>query len=106
MEPAPRINKALMPQYLGRTVRLVAKVSAPPDRNQDAQVESSDGERVTVHQANPGNYSNAFIEVIGKVNNDGSVTEYTSSSFGNDFNLPNYNEMILLAHMHQEIFIK
>ena len=127
MEAAPRINKSLMPQYLGKTVRLVGKVESVPDRNGEAAILSSDGERVKILHANPSTFCTAFVEVLGKVNSDGSIQEYTSSSFGNTFGAPpplsfhfsfddrltkraadlaSYNEMIVLAHMHQEIFIR
>jgi len=44
------------------------------------------------------------MEVIGIVNEDLSISELTSTNFGNDFNLEIYNEQIIKAQKFPAIF--
>ncbi|KAG9413192.1 60S acidic ribosomal protein P1-alpha 3 [Aphanomyces cochlioides] len=108
---APRVNKAIMAQFVGRTVALVGSLESWTGSM--AVVKTSDGGLVTVHPQPGADYSryrnqfnrksfmmpcSKFVEVIGLVQPDGSLKEYKCTSFGDDFDLKNYDKLVHLIH--------
>ncbi|EQC27857.1 hypothetical protein SDRG_14437 [Saprolegnia diclina VS20] len=94
--PAPRVNKALMASYVNRTVALVGSMESWTGNS--AIVKASDGGLVTVIPAPGADYSSKFVEVIGLVQPDGSLQEFKCTSFGDNFDLGNYDKLVALMH--------
>ncbi|OQR98421.1 hypothetical protein ACHHYP_08640 [Achlya hypogyna] len=94
--PAPRVNKALMAGYINRTVALVGSMESWTGNS--AVVKASDGGLVTIHPSPGADYSSKFVEVIGQVQPDGSLQEFKCTSYGDDFDLANYDKLVALMH--------
>ncbi|OQS07623.1 hypothetical protein THRCLA_20108 [Thraustotheca clavata] len=94
--PAPRVNKATMVNYINRTVALVGSMESWTGSN--AVIKSSDGGLVTVHPSPGADYSSKYVEVIGQVQHDGSIQEFKCTSFGDDFDMANYDKLVMLIH--------
>lgn len=94
----PRINKALLPKYVGRTVRLVGRVTGK--RGGEVEVQTSDGGSVTVRTSSGlDDYDAGMIcEIIGKVHEDLTLEEYNMSVWNADFNMDNFNQLVRLVH--------
>ena len=57
---------------------------------------ASDGHSVDVAFNEPQAAASRFVEVTGQVQPDGSLSGYTTTNLGDDFDLANYNEAVLL----------
>jgi len=79
----PRVNAALLPDNVGRTVRLVGKFVAL--RGDSLVFETSDRQEVKVHGLDVSNVSAPFAEVLGTVRPDYSLSGYRLTPFGNSF---------------------
>ncbi|KAG0358372.1 hypothetical protein BGZ54_010452 [Gamsiella multidivaricata] len=55
---------------------------------------ASDKGQVEIHMNDKSQYGTQFVEVIGVVNGDNSITEMISTNFGNDFDMETYNELV------------
>ena len=82
---SPRVNGALLSQYQGKTVRLVGRVVNYQPGSPTANIEASDGVTVTIRLNPVSQISSSFIEVLGTVNPDNSLSEIQSTSFGDNF---------------------
>jgi replication factor A3 len=81
----PRVNKTLLVNHIGRTVRLVGKIISHDNHSRIAILETSDNGQVHVQMNPMSSYNSLFVEVIGKVNDDLSLKELTFTDFGNNF---------------------
>lgn len=90
MYVTPRVNKALIGNYIGKNVRVVGQVQSKP-MNGKAILLASDKGTVTVNTQpqSQDTWTDKFMEVIGKVNDDLSVDELFSTNFGNNFGKSN-----------------
>ncbi|ORX95555.1 replication factor A protein 3 [Basidiobolus meristosporus CBS 931.73] len=101
-KPTPRINSSMLGQHTNKTVRIVGKVMQLQEGS--ALIESSDHGQISV-SLNPGTtFSTPYVEIIGIVQQDLSVQELTSSGFGENFDLDNYNSLVELSRKYTEIF--
>eukprot|EP01112_Ceratiomyxa_fruticulosa_P007770 TRINITY_DN2018_c0_g1_i2.p1 TRINITY_DN2018_c0_g1~~TRINITY_DN2018_c0_g1_i2.p1 ORF type:complete len:106 (-),score=22.22 TRINITY_DN2018_c0_g1_i2:164-481(-) len=98
----PRVNKSYLSSFVGNTVRLVGKVIN--QNSGTAVLESSDHQQVQVYQQQGSHYADEFVEVIGKVNPDGTIREEIFYNWGSNFDLDLYNEAIQEYHKHRELF--
>ncbi|ETW10175.1 hypothetical protein H310_00545 [Aphanomyces invadans] len=94
--PAPRVNKAILAQFVGHTVSLVGSIESWT--GSQAVLKTSDNGFVTVHPQPGADYSSKYVEVIGSVQPDGSLKEFKCTSFGDDFDLKNYDKLVQLIH--------
>ena len=83
-EATPRINGELLKQYVGRVVRLVGHLVPEKLSQQGFVIQTSDGLEAAVHSTNAVAQT-GYVEVLGRVEHDLSVTEISSVSFGDDF---------------------
>eukprot|EP00283_Hemiselmis_rufescens_P004418 CAMPEP_0173436732 /NCGR_PEP_ID=MMETSP1357-20121228/17030_1 /TAXON_ID=77926 /ORGANISM="Hemiselmis rufescens, Strain PCC563" /LENGTH=113 /DNA_ID=CAMNT_0014401855 /DNA_START=56 /DNA_END=397 /DNA_ORIENTATION=+ len=99
-QPAPRINSTLLQQRVGLQVTVVGKVKPGVGQGEYVHLEGSDGGDIIVNrsQSVQGDYGSDFVEVVGTVNADRTVTEAKFSNFGNDFDLKQYNDLVLLSN--------
>lgn len=77
-----RVNGGMLGSMAGRDVRVVGKVLQ--QANGSAVLEASDGASVRVAGANDA-FASAYVEVIGRVNADGSVQQHAFANFGDVF---------------------
>ncbi|KAF9985430.1 hypothetical protein BGZ75_002991 [Mortierella antarctica] len=49
-------------------------------------------------------YGTQFVEVIGVVNGDHSISEMTSTNFGNEFDIDTYNEAVKKMQQFPSVF--
>jgi len=100
-QAVPRVNSALLKQNVGGTVRLAGKVAG--ELKQDSTqmtLETSDKENVVVSLTNDAAIylTSPFVEVVGKVEPNGTVLEYSGVALSSDFDLELYNKMVLLMN--------
>lgn len=68
-------------------------------------VESTDGGQISVTMNRESDYSQAtFFEIIGKVQSEIALTEYTSIPLGNDLDLSVVDKVIEAMLKHKDIF--
>mmetsp|Transcript_17378 Transcript_17378/g.19489 ORF Transcript_17378/g.19489 Transcript_17378/m.19489 type:complete len:107 (-) Transcript_17378:67-387(-) len=100
----PRVNQQLLQNYIGALVRVVGRVVQAPSNGQ-AVLETSDKQQVSVTLAAASiPWQDAFIEVIAKVNSDCSLQELRSTNLGMSFDMEVYNEFVMAAQRHSELF--
>jgi len=99
----PRVNKASLGNFIGHTVRLVGKVSSISKPERVAMLETSDKQQVKVRMLS-NEYPAAYIEIVGTVNGDLSITETYAYVFGDNFDFDNYDKLITLTDSYPEIF--
>mmetsp|Transcript_15545 Transcript_15545/g.60807 ORF Transcript_15545/g.60807 Transcript_15545/m.60807 type:complete len:108 (-) Transcript_15545:122-445(-) len=100
----PRVNRQLLPNYVGSLVRVVGRVVQEPSNGQ-AVLETSDKQQVGVTLAAASiPWQDAYIEVIAKVNSDCSLQELRSTNLGTSFDMDIYNELVTTAQRHNELF--
>jgi len=93
----PRVNNALVKGYVGKTVRVIGKFKEAQDNH--VTLEASDHQDIKINTGNPGGYNGVYVEVIGTVQEDMSVTEMKVINFAqDDFDLDLYNKAITLAN--------
>lgn len=102
---APRVNSAVLSKHVGKVVTLVGRVVS-----QDAEtvrVQAADGKEVIVKKSSPDAMApTSFVEYVGTVNPDMSVSEVRSTPFGDSFDLDTYNELVQLADgPHASLFV-
>ncbi|EGG12222.1 uncharacterized protein MELLADRAFT_70702 [Melampsora larici-populina 98AG31] len=83
--PTPRINSSMLPNYIGRVVRISGKLIS---LQTEAVIESTDGGQITVIVA-PNSLigSDTFLEIIGKVESDNTIREMDTCNFGENYDL-------------------
>ncbi|KAJ1959301.1 hypothetical protein IWQ62_004666 [Dispira parvispora] len=79
-KPTPRINSAMLPNYINHSVRLVGKI--------------------VQHNT----FGTKFVEIIGQVQPDRSLQEFSSCNMGDNFDMPTYNKLVELSHRYKELF--
>lgn len=91
----PRVNKELLPNYIGRTVRLVGTVKG---KRSDGTVEIQTCDKGSVLVKIAGSSDDYDVdtvcEIIGKVGDDLSIEEYNVSVWSPDFNMENFNQLV------------
>ncbi|KAF9086736.1 60S acidic ribosomal protein P1-alpha 3 [Mortierella sp. AD031] len=97
-----RINSAMLHNCIGEHVRLVGRIES---RNgMLATVIASDKGTVQVHMNESSQYGTKVMEIIGRVNQDHSVTEMTSANFGDHFDLDTYDAFVVKAQRFTSVF--
>ncbi|KAF9980428.1 hypothetical protein BGZ65_005122 [Modicella reniformis] len=79
----PRVNSTMLHGFVGQNVRFVGKIIE--QNGTRAVMTAPDKGQVEIHMNASSLYGTQFVEIIGNVNSDGSITEATSSNFGNNF---------------------
>ncbi|KAI9227827.1 MAG: replication factor A protein 3, partial [Piptocephalis tieghemiana] len=83
-KPTPRVSSAQLASKAGMTVRLVGKVLQ--HTGDSALVEACDHGQVPVHLTAGSAWGSKYVEVIGKVSDDGtSLQEFNTISLGDSF---------------------
>lgn len=81
----PRINSSMLPNYIGRVVRISGKLIS---LQTDAVIESTDGGQITVIVApNSPIGSDTYLEIIGKVESENTIREMDTCNFGDNYDL-------------------
>ena len=99
METTPRINSALLPKYRNRTVRLTGFVLSnsvvTATDNGQVNIMVPQGEQLPVQ---------SFCEIIGRVNQDNSVSASAISDLGPFLDVASYDAMIFRALEFPHVF--
>ncbi|KAI0656917.1 replication factor A protein 3 [Cubamyces menziesii] len=93
---SPRVNKALMDNFKGQTVRLIAKIRNV--RDDIAIVEASDGGEVEVKLLKTFHTEDAYIEVIGQVVDERTIKMMGYIELGNDVDMKLANDVVQIWH--------
>ncbi|KAA6401888.1 MAG: hypothetical protein EZS28_002585 [Streblomastix strix] len=99
-DATPRINSELMQNYIGRTVRFVGKVDAPigGDGSQLVLIGSDSG-RVSINREPESQFpTSQYVEIVGNVDSNDSITEVLLVEFGNNFDLAAYDQCVRLIN--------
>ncbi|KAI9265229.1 replication factor A protein 3 [Phascolomyces articulosus] len=101
-KPTPRINSALRENYVEQTVRIVGKIQS--FNGETAVIVASDQGHCMVKVNGENSWSGSYVEVIGRINKDYSITEFKSTSLGDDFDLELANKVVEYGQKYKEIF--
>ena len=83
---AVRVSGAELSGKVGATIRIVGKVVS--SNGQQAQIQSSDNQTVSITTTgNTAFYTDDIVEVVGQVNNNLTIEEFQSISFGAEFGI-------------------
>ncbi|KAI1788948.1 replication factor A protein 3 [Ganoderma leucocontextum] len=93
---SPRVNKALMANYQGQTVRLIAKLITFKD--DVAIVEASDGGEVEVKLLRDFSPGSTYLEVIGQVMTERTIKMAGYVSMGDDVDMKLADQVVLIWH--------
>jgi len=97
---SPRVNSALLPKYIGRTVRLTCKVIKLQGDN--AIVQAADGGQVTVKLLRDSNITDTFVDIIGKVVDEHTLRMLQVNNWGSDIDLELVNQTVEQLHRFGE----
>ncbi|KAL1918793.1 uncharacterized protein VTP21DRAFT_2815 [Calcarisporiella thermophila] len=98
----PRVNSVLLEKYRGKVVRIVGKIIQHSGNY--GVIEASDNGHVRVQLNNENTWGTPYVEIIGRVNDDLSITEFTSSNFGENFDLKLHNQLVQASQRYVELF--
>ncbi|KAJ2786084.1 hypothetical protein H4R18_000116 [Coemansia javaensis] len=84
-KPTPRINAGMIQQFTNTTVRLTGRVVQP--QGSGFTLETSDGGHVLINPSVECTHSARFVEILGKVQPDRSVTGFTAVDLSDNFDL-------------------
>ncbi|KAI0731325.1 replication factor A protein 3 [Earliella scabrosa] len=93
---APRVNKALMGNYPGQSVRLIAKVITFKD--DVAVVEASDGGQVEIKLLSDYVPGSTYLEVIGVVSNERTIKMLGYVNLGDDVDMKLAEQIVQIWH--------
>ncbi|KAI0326168.1 replication factor A protein 3 [Cubamyces sp. BRFM 1775] len=93
---SPRVNKALLDNFKGQTVRLIAKIRSV--RDDVAIVEASDGGEVEVKLLKAFHTDSTYIEVIGSVVDERTIKMMAFIELGNDVDMKLANDVVQVWH--------
>ncbi|ORX56462.1 replication factor A protein 3 [Piromyces finnis] len=102
----PRINSSMFREYRDRIVRVVGQVLSTGNNNTIFLTTSDQGNiNVTVNHMRAPYENSRFVEVIGQVTGDDSITETSPAlSLGDNFDLESYNKLIQYQRKFTDIF--
>jgi hypothetical protein len=96
----PRLNASMLHsrQFVGKIVSLVGCVESFDGTN--IQLKCADNAMISVHSGDAGFNlpPGTFVEVVGFVNEDNTVTLFVTRELTNDFDLDIYNKMLSVQH--------
>ncbi|KAF9788665.1 replication factor A protein 3 [Thelephora terrestris] len=96
----PRINGARMNDYIGRTVRLICKVTKVVGNT--ALVEATDGATIEVAMT-PGTPTiEDYAEIVGTVVTDSKIKMMTCINMGQELDMTLANDLVELIHGPQK----
>ncbi|EIM89139.1 replication factor A protein 3 [Stereum hirsutum FP-91666 SS1] len=97
---SPRVNSARMPEYVGKTVRIVGKMVEWAENGEFAIMETSDGGQVTVQLAkvDMDAMNDTYFEVIGTPVDGSTIKMVNCCNLGDHLNLKLANDVIELTH--------
>jgi len=105
----PRVNYTMLHSYMNRTVRFVGKVANSNPHT--VTLYSTDGASVLVHNIDSNSFKpNHYVEVIGEVtsNNSNLILKPANAQnvidFGENFNIENYNELLIFMQQYKHLF--
>ncbi|TIA89471.1 hypothetical protein E3P99_02058 [Wallemia hederae] len=97
------VNSSNLNNFIGTTVRLVGKVLKVNENV--AMLESTDGGQISVTMNRESDYGHSkFVEIIGKVQSEFAVQEYTSIPLGDELDLGAIDRVIQVMLKHRDIF--
>ncbi|KAL4426964.1 hypothetical protein ABPG77_009525 [Micractinium sp. CCAP 211/92] len=96
--PCPRVNAQLMGEFVGKKVRLVGRVDGV--EGSSMRLRTSDDGTVTVNLQGVAPQCQ-IVEVEGVVNSPNTITEESTCSLTDNFDMSNYNELCKLANSPQ-----
>ncbi|EPQ52254.1 replication factor A protein 3 [Gloeophyllum trabeum ATCC 11539] len=91
-----RVNSAKMPQFVGRTVRLVCKVLQ--FKGDTALVEASDGGQVEVRLPKDANVTDTYVEIIGKVIDASTLQMMACVLMGDSVDMKLIDDVVNMIH--------
>jgi len=98
----PRINGAMLSNFIDRNVCLMGEVSEVNPNGMQFKIKASDGQMVTVNTNHRiQDYMESVVEVQGKVTSGSSITSDFVNSFPaeytKEFDMASYNEAVILG---------
>lgn len=93
----PRINGSMIPKFIGSVVTLVGRTQGSSAGASTLQLETGDKQQVTVLFSQPLDEPlTLYVEVVGEVGPDCSISVLTYVNWGDNFDLDTYNEVMQL----------
>ncbi|XP_011407052.1 PREDICTED: replication protein A 14 kDa subunit B-like [Amphimedon queenslandica] len=107
MEASPRVNGSQLPKYIGQTVSIVGRTKGLGTTSglRSVQLESSDKKNINIHFQQPlSEPLSLFVEVIGRVEPDLSISVSRTSNWGDNLDIDIYDEIVQLLPQYPALF--
>lgn len=98
-----RINGSLLPHHNGQVVRLIGTVVASADGSPGYQLDTGAGAAVRIQTQGLAGMEGVmtpgkFAAVLGRVNDDYTVTAFSATTINDGFDLPLHNQLLQVEH--------
>ncbi|KAI0720731.1 replication factor A protein 3 [Cerioporus squamosus] len=93
---SPRVNKALMANFKGQTVRLTAKLITFKDGR--AIVEATDGGQVEVSLPRNDQLDCQYLEIIGRVEDERTIKMLSHTKLADDVDMKVSDQIVQIWH--------
>ncbi|KAG4100594.1 replication factor A protein 3 [Neocallimastix lanati (nom. inval.)] len=102
----PRINSSMFREYINKYARVVGQVLS--NQGDSVIIKTSDQGNIKVSVTHYGNgiaYSSRFVEVIGQITGEDSITETANAiGLGDNFDLESYEKLVQYQKKFPDIF--
>ncbi|KAG0087447.1 hypothetical protein BGZ93_010951 [Podila epicladia] len=98
----PRVNSSMLGNYVNQPVRFVGKIVE--QNGTRATMQACDHGQVQINMSPSSQYTSQYVEVIGDVQSDGSITELSACSFGDSFDMETYNQLVIKMQQFSTVF--
>ncbi|KCV71613.1 hypothetical protein H696_01031 [Fonticula alba] len=98
-----RVGRSQLSKYVDRNVRFVGQVIRT-NPGHTAVLAAPDGGEVIIILQSGTPVDSKFIEVIGTVQPDQSIRELSITSFGDDFDMDNFNSLLQIIPKFPNLF--
>ncbi|KAJ3320517.1 60S acidic ribosomal protein P1-alpha 3 [Boothiomyces sp. JEL0866] len=101
-QSTPRVNSSQLGAHIGGIVRLVGTIRSKTETQ--AILETADRGQISILLQQGSECSTGVVEVLGKVEDIGTVREMAVSNFTKSYDAEIYSEMVRISEKYKEIF--
>ncbi|BFZ64308.1 hypothetical protein YB2330_005451 [Saitoella coloradoensis] len=100
--PTPRVNASTRSEHVGSSIRIIGKVNSAGGGR--AIIDAGGDVEISYHEAVTLITPGRFTEILGKVNQDLTVTCLTAIDFGEDLDMSIVDNVVEVSQQYRDIF--
>ncbi|ODQ55103.1 replication factor A protein 3 [Saitoella complicata NRRL Y-17804] len=100
--PTPRVNASTRSEHVGSSIRIIGKVNSAGGGR--AIIDAGGDVEISYHEAATLITPGRFVEILGKVNQDLTVTCLTAIDFGEDLDMSIVDNVVQVSQQYRDIF--